>query len=120
MFTFVREFRGNDAELFDILLAEGTVPDGAERFGEAVDTFGCGTAYHLSIGKLALFHAGEDRRGKQVRQLLTWHGRLTEAERDRLFLDVQMLLGGSLDSSGGMEPKHHGAGWWAADVIHLA
>ncbi len=100
MFTFVREYRGIDAEMFQVLLAENVVQDAAHRLGKAEDSYGVMTAHHR-IGKLVLLHAKKP--SGTGRCLLTWRGELTPHERNTLLLEVQMLCGGSTYSDGGFE-----------------
>lgn len=114
MFTFVRTFRGVDVETFEILLAGNAARGSAKRFGKAVDMYGVQTEHH-QIGKLVLIHKTENGK-KKVEQLICWREGLTEEERDALLFDLQMLVGGSTDSDGGFEPKHHVAGRFASDT----
>ena len=111
MFTFRRETE-KPAELWPILLGEG-IPDGVERFGEALRHNargdGEGPACFHDVGVLCAFSTSDGA----MQYVLTCRDGLTAVEENTLYAEVELLLGREVHQLGGEKQK----GWFVRDAL---
>ncbi|MBI5267773.1 MAG: hypothetical protein HY851_11140 [candidate division Zixibacteria bacterium] len=111
MFTFHR-VRAGAAEIWDILVAPGVIPDAEVRFGRPM--------HHLHPAQESPFHevgtlvAIRDDGKQEVELLVVGKDRLTEAEVNTLLRELELLLGKSCWTMGAEIVP---AGWVLRDCL---
>lgn len=111
MFTFLRSSTTGTAEVWLILLAEGSRPDAKKRFGaarihEGTELKGAPPKCH-EIGTLVLIH-----RADEVEVLVGGKNGLTPEEESMLSFQVEALAGRHVHAGG--EPAQ---GWYLHDTL---
>jgi hypothetical protein len=103
------------AEVWRVLLPEGSLPDAAKRFGPALVHDGTelssGPTECHEVGVLFLYHRDED----QIDFLLGAKGALKENEERMLSFAIENLVGASIHD--GEEPVN---GWYWFDTLKKA
>ena len=113
MFTFYRTRTGS-AEAFDILVAQNSLPDSNKRFGTALTYTRQDAPFH-AIGTLVLIHPGNETTStaKNNVEVFLAAKQLSEDERTRLIIEIELLTGKSVWKIG----REDANGWYLHDEL---